>query len=78
MSESQHRKIKYILESWNPKTRKYVKLTDWKGEGYGKERAYIAYNKSYNQRHTQRLVRIETTIIAQHSKRKAEYVRITT
>lgn len=49
----------YIIETWDPKTKKYQKL--W--EHYNYQRAEIQMNKSYNRRHTNRLIRKDYEIL---------------
>lgn len=58
--------VVYRLELYNPKTRKYTET--WKGWDYS--RAIIMFNKSYNKRHTRRLVRVETDVILKRTKDK--------
>lgn len=51
--------IKYILESWNPKSKKYQKLNEWDNI----EMAEKMFNKPYNRIHTRRLIKIHSEIL---------------
>ena len=55
--------IKYYLQSWNNKTRKYQTLSTFRKHQF--EFAEKLFNKSYNRRHTTRLLKIETQILQQ-------------
>jgi hypothetical protein len=52
-------KIKFRLESWNPKTCRYQ--TSWEGQ---EKYAFTMINKPYNKRNTRRLIKITEEIIA--------------
>lgn len=52
--------ITYVLECWNPNTKKYEKFGEYDRE----DRAKIMFNKPYFEKHTRRLLSIETKTIA--------------
>ena len=56
--------IKYIIEIWDPKSRRYIPC--WEGENINK--AYTMYDKPYYSRHTRRMVRIESEILFKDKK----------
>jgi hypothetical protein len=61
-------KVYYILEIWDPKTRKYT--LSWRGNKFYSE---IMFHKSYNQYHTRRLLKITEEEIMFERARKKKY-----
>lgn len=55
---------KYIIKIWNPLIRQYIPT--WEGS---EKYAETMYNKSYNKRHTRRMIKITAEILYKDKKK---------